>query len=170
MKIIVLDFSNNHVDIISTTQEFIDAFALSYYESEEIEREDFDLTDDFKIELFLSDHCQYSLDNCQWMADNENQVAYNFDLTERSFETDFAFEAQESVVTKQEFFKITSVSRDDLEGVGFDVSNVDDATMETLARKMSDDYCEQLFWTSMEIIAEDYCKIPKKNKQSNETD
>ena len=68
------------------------------------------------------------------------------------------------------FFYITSVSRDDLGGVGFDVSNVDDATMETLARKMSDDYCEQLFWTSMEIIAEDYCKIPKKNKQSDETD
>lgn len=74
MKITVLDFSNNSVDIISTTQEFIDAFALSYYESEETEREDFDLTDDFKIELFLSDHCQYCMDNCQWIVDSEGTL------------------------------------------------------------------------------------------------
>lgn len=53
-----------------------------------------------------------------------------------------------------EFFKITSVSRADLEERGFEVSNVSDATMERLASKMADDYCEQLFWESLEIIAE----------------
>lgn len=60
----------------------------------------------------------------------------------------------EIVKERDEFFKITSVSRGDLEERGFDVSNVSDATMERLARKMADDYCEQLFWESMEIIAE----------------
>jgi hypothetical protein len=29
-----------------------------------------------------------------------------------------------------------------------------------LAEKLADDYCEQLFWGSLEIIA-DYLKIPK---------
>ncbi|NDW08761.1 hypothetical protein [Dysgonomonas sp. 520] len=59
------------------------------------------------------------------------------------------------------YFHITSVHRDDLIHKGFDVSNVQDCDMETLARKMSNDYCEQLFWTSLEIIAEDGLGIPK---------
>lgn len=61
----------------------------------------------------------------------------------------------------RESFPITSVSRGDLDAKGFDTSEVDDATMERLASKMADDYCEQLFWSSMEIIAE-YMDIPKK--------
>ncbi len=64
---------------------------------------------------------------------------------------------------KKEFFPITSVSRDDLEAKGFDASNVDDATMELLASKMADDYLEQLYWISMEILAE-YLGIPKKKE------
>jgi hypothetical protein len=55
---------------------------------------------------------------------------------------------------------ITSVCREDLESIGFDTRNVDDATMKELAEKLADDYCDQLFWSSLEIIA-DYLKIPK---------
>lgn len=54
----------------------------------------------------------------------------------------------------KEFFQITAVSRDDLEAKGFDVSNVTDLMMEQLARKMADDYLEQMYWISLEIIAE----------------
>lgn len=53
------------------------------------------------------------------------------------------------------YFPISSVCRDDLEGKGFDVSDVTDSQMKELATKLGNDYCEQLFWTSMEIIAED---------------
>ena len=35
--------------------------------------------------------------------------------------------------------------------------------MQKLASKMSDDYCEQLFWTSMDIIAENL-GFPKKER------
>ena len=66
-----------------------------------------------------------------------------------------------------ESFPITSVSREDLEAKGFDTSEVDDDTMERLASKMGDDYCEQLFWTSLEIIAE-YMGIPKKDEETEE--
>jgi len=58
-------------------------------------------------------------------------------------------------------FKITSVCRADLESIGFDASGVDDATMSELAGKLADDYCEQLFWGSLEIIAE-FLEIPKR--------
>lgn len=58
-------------------------------------------------------------------------------------------------------FKITSIHRDDLESRGFDVSNVTDEDMSRLARKMADDYCEQLFWESMEIIAGEGLDLPK---------
>ena len=56
---------------------------------------------------------------------------------------------------KKESFVITSVSRSDLEGIGFDTSKVSDAQMERLAEKMAEDYVNQMFWISLEILAED---------------
>jgi len=64
-------------------------------------------------------------------------------------------------ITGDKFFKITSVHRDDLENIGFDASHVDDSTMQHLASKMADDYCEQLFWDHLPIIAE-IVGIPRK--------
>lgn len=63
----------------------------------------------------------------------------------------------------KESFIITQVSREDLEAIGYDTSEVSDDTMEKLASKLGDDYCEQLFWTSLDIMAE-YMEIPKKKK------
>lgn len=60
---------------------------------------------------------------------------------------------------KDEFI-ISVLSRADLEALGFDVSSVDDGTMQRLADKLGDDYCEQLFWSSLKILAE-YFEIPK---------
>lgn len=59
-------------------------------------------------------------------------------------------------------FKITSVTREDLEMRGFDTTNITDAQMERLAQKMCDDYLEQMFWISLDIIAEDIIGIPKR--------
>ena len=59
-------------------------------------------------------------------------------------------------------FEITSVTREDLESRGFDNTNITDTQMEELARKMCDDYLEQMFWISLDIIAEDIMGIPKK--------
>lgn len=61
----------------------------------------------------------------------------------------------------KESFVITEVSREDLEELGYDTSEVSDETMEYLAKKLGNDYCEQLFWISLDIIAE-YMEIPKK--------
>ena len=60
----------------------------------------------------------------------------------------------------KEEFVISVLSRADLEALGFDVSSVDDDTMQRLADKLGDDYCEQLFWSSLKILAE-YFEIPK---------
>ena len=60
----------------------------------------------------------------------------------------------------KEEFVISVLSRADLEALGFDVSNVDDDTMQRRADKLGDDYCEQLFWSSLKILAE-YFEIPK---------
>ena len=59
-------------------------------------------------------------------------------------------------------FKITSVTREDLEMRGFDTTNITDAQMERLAQKMCDDYLEQMFWISLDIIAEDMMRFKKK--------
>lgn len=61
----------------------------------------------------------------------------------------------------KEEFVISVLSRADLEALGFNVSSVDDDTMQRLADKLGDDYCEQLFWSSLKILAE-YFEIPKK--------
>ena len=61
----------------------------------------------------------------------------------------------------KEEFVISVLSRADLEALGFDVSSVDDDTMQRLADKLGDDYCEQLFWSSLKIVAE-YFEVPKK--------
>lgn len=65
------------------------------------------------------------------------------------------------------YFEITSISREDLEHAGYDTSDVDDDTMRKLASKMGDDYCEQLFWVQLPIIA-DYLGIPLKQKENEE--
>lgn len=52
-----------------------------------------------------------------------------------------------------EFFKVTSISRADLEHLGYKTDNITDAQMERLARKMAEDYLDQLYWTSMDILA-----------------
>ena len=59
------------------------------------------------------------------------------------------------------YFPITSVHRDDLEGLGYDTSKVDDATMTELADKMADAYLDSAFWIDLPIIAE-HLEIPKK--------
>lgn len=61
----------------------------------------------------------------------------------------------------KESFVISEVSREDLDELGYDASKVSDETMDRLASKLGNDYCEQLFWTSLDIIAE-CLKIPKK--------
>ena len=66
----------------------------------------------------------------------------------------------EKIEKEIEDFVITSVSREDLESAGFDASDVDDDTMTELAEEMADDYLEQLFWTSLKILAENL-GIPK---------
>lgn len=61
----------------------------------------------------------------------------------------------------KEDFIISTLSRTDLEDLGFDTTNVSDETMESLARKLSDDYCEQMFSISLKIMAEDIFHISK---------
>lgn len=59
------------------------------------------------------------------------------------------------------YFPISHICRDDLESKGFEISNVTDSVMSKLADKLGNDYCEQLFWISMGIIAEECLKIPR---------
>lgn len=67
---------------------------------------------------------------------------------------------------EKEWFNITSVHRDDLIQAGYDGDAVDDATMECLANKMSNDYVEQLFWVHLDILAE-CLGIPKLPEQED---
>ena len=74
-----------------------------------------------------------------------------------SLETDLLNGLKEEL----DYFPVAYVSREDLEWRGFDTSNVTDDDMVTLAEDLGDDYCEQLFWSSMEIIAHETLEIPK---------
>ena len=56
------------------------------------------------------------------------------------------------------FFPITSVHRLDIKEAlkltDAQVSKITDDMMRHIARKMADDYCEQLFWEHLPIIVE----------------
>ena len=58
------------------------------------------------------------------------------------------------------YYPISSLHVDDLAKSGFDASKITEDDMMTLADKLSDDYCDQLFWNSLEIIA-DAIGIPR---------
>lgn len=62
------------------------------------------------------------------------------------------------------YFPITSIHREDIvEKFGSAAYNITNEQMEEIAEKMADDYCEQLFWDSMEIIVEHVAGLkPKK--------
>lgn len=64
--------------------------------------------------------------------------------------------------TEDGFFIVTRIHRDDLRMLGFDTSNTSDEDMERLAERMENDYVEQLYWSSMEILAEDL--VPRKTE------
>lgn len=66
----------------------------------------------------------------------------------------------------EESFCISRLSREDLQELGFITDDIDDKTMQRIADKLGDDYCEQLFWTSLEIIAEEGFGIPRKEGYS----
>lgn len=59
------------------------------------------------------------------------------------------------------YFQVTATSRDDLQRQGFDITDVDDEDMRELAKRLESDYCEQLYWISLDIIAQQGLDIPK---------
>lgn len=65
------------------------------------------------------------------------------------------------------YFPITTVTREELDLKGFDTREVSDETMQRLASKMADDYVNQMFWESLDIIAEDQ-GIPRKDTDIKE--
>lgn len=65
-----------------------------------------------------------------------------------------ATESVDDVTQNQEYFPITSVSREDLTNRGFSAHDIDDSVMERLAGKMSDAYLDNGYWVDLPIIAE----------------
>lgn len=61
------------------------------------------------------------------------------------------------------YFIVSNVAREDLESQGFDASHVDDATMQNIADKMGDSFCDGGYWEALEVLAE-HNEIPRKNK------
>ena len=56
------------------------------------------------------------------------------------------YDAKMELMSWENYFVITTVHRDDLEGQGFDISNVDDDMMKELADKMADAYNNRHIW------------------------
>lgn len=128
---------------------------------DEMEKPFNEMTDEEVIALCKADK---DCENHDWFESVEAfAAAFN---TEECFSQNMAY--MRIVDDDKDSFPIASVSRADLEDKGYDTSEVDDATMKRLASKMGDDYCEQLFWEHLPIMA-DYLEIPKKeNDNDNE--
>ena len=61
--------------------------------------------------------------------------------------------------TTDDYFVITRLHREDIKHLfpvkEKDIDNLTDSQMKYLARKMGDDYLEQLYWGSLKILAEE---------------
>lgn len=62
---------------------------------------------------------------------------------------------------------ITSVSREDVESLGFDTSDLTDAQMAHFADKMANCYLENCYWESIDGLACHYC-LPCKDADDEE--
>ena len=93
------------------------------------------------------------------LDDEGNQIKLS-DIAYGNIE--FITESIPAKTFSKESFCISRLSREDLEEKGFDTSNIDDNTMQRIADKLGEDYCEQMFWISLEIIAEEGFNIPRK--------
>lgn len=70
--------------------------------------------------------------------------------------------------TNKEFFKITSLSREDIASIGYKgAESISDSDMERIASKMADAYLENEFWIDLEIMVDMYLHLYKE-KKSNE--
>lgn len=67
-------------------------------------------------------------------------------------------------------FPITSVCRDDLTRYNIDIDKVTDSDMARIADKMCDDYCDQLYWESLDVIVNECMSLPKVGEASEDDD
>lgn len=73
---------------------------------------------------------------------------------------------------KEKFFSITSICKEDMREVFKEepetlakIEGLTDATMKWIASKMSDDYCNQLYWDSLRNITKNaISNLSKKQK------
>lgn len=107
-------------------------------------------------------------DELNWQDDDERDYLDELDKFCNKYLEEIITESNPARTFSKDKFNISALSRDDLESIGFDASDVDDDTMERLADKLGEDYCEQLFWTSLEIIAEEGFSIPRKESEKDE--
>ena len=54
---------------------------------------------------------------------------------------------------EKDYYSISRLHKDDLEHLGFNVRKVTESNLLTIASKLGDDYCDSLFWNSLDIIA-----------------
>lgn len=107
-------------------------------------------------------------ERCEYYGVKELNDECKKDYLNFHIESDFADFTLDCHIVEQDLitedFPITTVCRDDLESIGFDTTNVDDSTMEQLASKMSNAYCDSGFWIDLPICAE-ALDIPRKEEE-----
>lgn len=62
--------------------------------------------------------------------------------------------------SKQEFFVVSEVGREDLINEGWDAEKLDDSTMQNIANKMGEAFCDCGYWDILNSVAE-YYKLKK---------
>ena len=97
-----------------------------------------------------------------WCKDTEKDTGYDIDTNTYEGEAYSIF--QELLATEKEnegFFSIGAICREDLQSIGFDISNISDDTMDRIADKIHDAYVDNGLFIDLPIIA-DYFNVPKK--------
>jgi len=98
---------------------------------------------------------RYTVDEFVNAVDNYKQMLFNCGVRK--------------IPDNENSYSISCLSIEDLQHAGFDTANVTESDMLRLVDKLSDDYCEQLFWNSLKTHA-DSIGIPRRNENEENDD
>ena len=117
---------------------------------------------------YLHDHIEEVKNNHWTKGRSEDEDGYDEEFTAIGWTAQDIYSGQSIEIEihymeDEDFFEVCSVSKDDIEGQGFDASSLDEENMVCIASKMDDlirDCCD--YWTALEGACE-YWDVPRKN-------
>ena len=131
--------------------------ALELLRPEEISHHESDLyLKKNHISEMLVDECAFSKSISVFISQTDKQIWYDIPFGYDPFWNEKNTKERNQKIDRMKEYFVTSICKEDLLNAGFtenEINILNEGDMEEIARKLENDYLEQTFWQSLEIIA-----------------